>query len=244
MPLAHLRLPGLTKYVHAASLQEKLVKRLLAHKANPSIVFAPQPTVITAEFTPVYTTGRRDIGNVSASQEAHLRANGAAEFRSALRGGQTTYHGPGQLVAYPVLDLKRHQLSARCYVDLLEEAVIRTCARYDVHSFRTENPGVWTDADHKICALGVHLRRNVTSHGIGLNICTDMKWFERIVACGLEGKHSTSLHELGQRSTTVNEVAYGFVDELRRLLMIDEAITVTEADILGDHIAGSHLDSE
>ena len=230
MQLAHLRLPGLTKYQHAASLQDKLVQRLLAHKANPQKA-APSPTVITTEFTPVYTCGRREIGTVSPSQEAHLRANGAAEFHAALRGGQTTFHGPGQLIAYPVLDLKAHKLSARCYVDLLEECVISTCAQYSIKGFRTENPGVWTSQDNKICALGVHLRRNVSSHGIGLNISTDMAWFDRIVACGLEGKRATSFHKLGATSVNVNDAAYSFVEELRKQLGIGDVITIHEDDL-------------
>lgn len=231
MQLAHLRLPGLTRYLHAAKLQDKLVQTLLAHKANPQSNPAPQPTVITAEFHPVYTCGRREIGTVSPAQEAHLRADGAAEFYAALRGGQTTFHGPGQLVAYPVIDLKQHRLSARCYVDLLEETIIKTCARYGIRGFRTVNPGVWTSQDDKICALGVHLRRNVTSHGIGLNVSTDMRWFERIVACGLEGKHATSFHKLGVSEVAVDEIAHAFVDEFRKGLVIRETVTIHEDGI-------------
>ena len=201
MLLRHIHLPSLTTYTHASKLQDTLVKQFLAHKASPSTTQAPLPTVLTAQFHPVYTCGRREVGNVSAEQRKYLTEPtpwGQASFHEALRGGQTTFHGPGQLVAYPILDLKRHGLSARCYVHALESAVIKTCAAYGVETRRTENPGVWTaDGEKKICALGVHLRRNVSSHGIGLNVSAELGWFGRIVACGLEGKGTTSLLEQG-----------------------------------------------
>ncbi|KAK3700336.1 hypothetical protein LTR37_016040 [Vermiconidia calcicola] len=208
MKLRHLHLPGLTHYTHASRLQHQLVSKLLAYKAKSNYSSPPpRPTIITAEFHPVYTCGRREVGNVSQEQIDYLTEEvpdlGKAEFHEALRGGQTTFHGPGQLVAYPILDLKCHGLTPRSYVHLLESAVINTCDLLNVKTQRTENPGVWT-ADRpslfrsprtpqKICALGVHLRRNITSHGIGLNVDTEMRWFERIVACGLEGKMTTSL---------------------------------------------------
>lgn len=213
MLLRHLHLPGLTRYTHASQLQHTLASRLLAHKASPSTHPTNPPTVLTAQFHPVYTCGRREVGSVTASQKAHLTATGA-EFHEALRGGQTTFHGPGQLVAYPILDLKRHGLSARCYVHLLESVVMKTCARYGVETRRTENPGVWFDEDRKICAVGVHLRRNVSSHGIGLNVGTDLAWLDRIVACGMEDKRATSLEAVGVLGKSVEEVGRVFVEVL------------------------------
>ncbi|KAK5111920.1 hypothetical protein LTR62_004652 [Meristemomyces frigidus] len=196
MLLRHLRLPGVVPYEIASKIQDQLVGAFLAHKASPSTVPAPPPTVITAQFQPVYTCGRREVGTVTEAQKALLTSPtswGKASFHEALRGGQTTFHGPGQLIAYPILDLKRHGISPRCWVHMLEECVINTCAHYGVKAMRTENPGVWVSEQDKISALGVHLRRNITSHGIGLNVSTELKWFERIVACGLEGKSTTSL---------------------------------------------------
>jgi lipoate-protein ligase B len=129
-----------------------------------------------------------------------------AEVHETLRGGQITFHGPGQLVIYPILDLKAvHSsvwpkgLTARCYVNLLEETTIRTLSQVGIASQRTDNPGVWIDEDTKIAALGVHLRRNVTSYGVGLNVNTDLRWFDRIVACGLEGKRTTSMMAESER---------------------------------------------
>ncbi|KAF7187599.1 putative octanoyltransferase [Pseudocercospora fuligena] len=236
MILRHLHLPGIVPYNHASKLQDILVKNLLAHKANPQTIHAPDPTIITAQFHPVYTCGRREVGTVSPSQKQYLEQAtpyGKAEFIESLRGGQTTFHGPGQLIAYPILDLKRHNLTPRSYVCLLEKSVIATCAHYGVKAMGTENPGVWTDEDHKICALGVHLRRNVTSHGIGFNVDTELGWFERIVGCGLEGKKATSLREQGVKDEVdVESVAGVFVRKMwERLEGVDASIRVPEQSV-------------
>jgi len=213
MRLAHLHLPGLAPYAVASEVQQRIVAAFLAFKAD-STKTCPPPTVITAEFKPVYTCGRREAGSLNAAQEAHLRRNGTADFYYTSRGGQTTFHGPGQLVAYPILDLKQHALSPRCHINLLEEVVIQTCGKYGIKGFRTGNPGVWTSQDRKICAVGVHLRRNISSHGIGLNVSTDLDWFRRIVACGLEDKTATSLAELGVKDVSVADVAKTYVELL------------------------------
>ena len=237
MLLRHLHFPGLTHYTYASKIQDKLVKNLLAYKANRSTTPPPDPTIITAEFHPVYTCGRREVGTVTQDQKDYLTAQtplGRAEFHEALRGGQTTFHGPGQLVAYPILDLKRHALSARCYVHLLESCVMRTCSRYGISTVRTENPGVWTDEQHKICALGVHLRRNVSSHGIGLNVSTDVRWFERVVACGLEGKDTTSFALQGVEGVSVQDMGGAFVAEMVEALEGVDGVQVVDGAVDGD----------
>src|SRR2546421_4932948 len=110
MRLLHLRVPGISPYSHAAALQDHIVKQFLSFKATASSNEPPpEPTVITAQFHPVYTCGRREIGSISTDQQEFLRADGRADFVEALRGGQTTFHGPGQLIAYPIIDLKRHK---------------------------------------------------------------------------------------------------------------------------------------
>lgn len=213
MKLRHLHLPGIVSYKQAAIVQDRLVAQFLAHKADPTATPIPGPTVITAQFNPVYTCGRREIGTISQDQQDYLRAEGTADFYEALRGGQTTFHGPGQLVAYPVIDLRHHALTPRSYVCLLEKTVVKTCAIYGIKAMTTDNPGVWTSPDSKICALGVHLRRNITSHGIGLNVNTDLSWFGRIVACGLEGKRTTSLKDQGISGLSVEQVGQVFVEQ-------------------------------
>ena len=220
----HLHRPPITPFARAQNLQSAVVSQFLAHKAAvssatpPSPRPAPLPTLLTFTPTPVYTTGRRELGALSPSQIASLQeplwdpphdrdpALSVAEVHETPRGGQITFHGPGQLVIYPVLDLKALRgpvwprgLTARCYVNLLEETTIRTLSRFRVRGRRTDHPGVWVDEDTKIAALGVHLRRNVTAYGVGLNVSTDLRWFDRIVACGLEGKRTTSMKVQAER---------------------------------------------
>jgi len=228
-PLHHIHFPTVIPYRTAALLQESLVSRFLASKP-PSQNAAPPPHIITAEFRPVYTCGRREVGNVSEQQQQYLRANGKAEFVEALRGGQTTFHGPGQLVAYPIIDLRAHKLTPRDYVCLLEKSLIATCARFGIKAMTTEHTGVWTSPNDKIAAIGVHMRRNITSHGIGLNVNTDLWWFNRIVACGLEGKKTTSFTNEGERGRTVEEVGKIFVGEVAERLAGVEGVVEKELE--------------
>lgn len=187
--------------------------------------FPPPATLLTFQFSPTYTLGRREKGTLTADLESQLSNNGKAQVIQTFRGGQTTFHGPGQLVAYPIIDLRAFRTSnssngtsdlsdsknaglpVRCYVELLERTVIKTLANaYGLDGAQTtENTGVWMDPDHKICAMGIHVRRHVTSHGIGLNVKTDTQWFDRIVACGLPDKSTTSIEkELEKRKKESN----------------------------------------
>ncbi|KAF1809855.1 lipoyltransferase [Eremomyces bilateralis CBS 781.70] len=233
MRLAHIHLAGLTRYTCAAELQTRLLDRFHAHKADPSKYPLPDATILTAEFHPVYTCGRREIGKVRPEQMEYLKAGGKAEFREASRGGQTTFHGPGQLVAYPILDLKSHGkgTSPRDYVCKLEGVIIKTCRNFGIETERTEHTGVWTKGhsrtegtvgQKKIAALGVHMRRNITSHGIGLNVNTDLWWFRRIVACGLDGRLTTSFATEGVEHITVSEAAEVFVRQMAETLDVKD----------------------
>ena len=135
---------------------------------------------------------------LSSKQKAYLRADGKAEFHEALRGGQTTFHGPGQVTAYLILSLQEHKLNTRTHVRLLEDSVIATCANYWLEARTTENPGVWIGSsldERKLASVGVHLRRHIASHGVGLNVAVKLWWFDRIVACGLPEKKATSINK-------------------------------------------------
>jgi lipoate-protein ligase B len=195
-PLHHIPLGHIP--FHAGSHLQSLLQRAhlasKTHSTNNGIsVLAP--TLLTAEFEPVYTLGRREAGLPPPPQ---LSAGGHATVARTLRGGQTTYHGPGQVTAYLVTDLRAHGIGPRCYIRRLEEAVIATVARYGVLGVTTEDPGVWVSGSRrKVCALGVQMRRNVTSFGLGLNVHWDPLswWFERIVPCGLQGKTATAISE-------------------------------------------------
>ena len=237
MLLRHLHIQGLTRYTHTSNLQSILVRNHLDYKASPLSLRSskpiPSPTLLTFQTYPTYTCGRREINTITEEQKDYLRCNGAAEFHTALRGGQTTFHGPGQLTAYLILDLLSHGLKPSTYVGFLEDSVIETCAQYDVKAFTTENPGVWTTEEDKIASVGVHLRRNITSHGVGLNIGTELKWFDRIVACGLVGKRTTSLEKEGVTGLKVEDVANLLAEIMgRRLKDVEDVVQIEESDIL------------
>ena len=202
MLLRHLHLPS-TSYAHATRLQTLLAHQHLHHKslapALRATVPAPRPALLTFEAHPTYTLGRREIRTTPPAQLAYLRWHGRAAVHFARRGGQTTFHGPGQVTAFLVLALDAHGLRPAAHVRLLEDAALGTCAAYGVRGVRTVHPGVWVEG-RKLAAVGVHLRRNVSLFGLGLNVDTDLKWFERIVACGLEGVETTTLWRERERA--------------------------------------------
>lgn len=163
-------------------------------------------TVILLEHPPVFTAGRRAKPEELLWEEAAVQARGGL-VRRIDRGGSFTFHGPGQLVGYPIIELGARPDAAR-YLRRLEEAVIRTCAELgaSVHRRDDVQTGVWA-GDEKVCAIGVRLlRTRVTLHGFALNCDTDITWFDGIVACGLPEHGVTSLSRLLGRDVTVDEV--------------------------------------
>lgn len=168
--------------------------------------------IILCEHPHVYTLGRSGKENNMLLREEQLKAVGAT-FYHIDRGGDITYHGPGQLVCYPILNLEEFGLGLKEYVHLLEEAVIRVCASYGIEAGRLEQAtGVWLEGDtpraRKICAIGVRSSHYVTMHGLALNVNTDLRYFSYIHPCGFIDKGVTSLQkELGQ------EVPMGEVKE-------------------------------
>jgi lipoyl(octanoyl) transferase len=174
--------------------------------------------LLLLEHTPVITLGRNaKAKNILASSEL-LSQRGVEVFESD-RGGDVTFHGPGQLVAYPIFDLRgfpvdgtRKTLGAVEYVRRLEEILIRTCADFGVAAKRIPGlTGVWTDRDTgegKIAAIGVHISRGVTSHGFALNVNTDLSYFDLIIPCGIEAKPVTSLEKELGKQVALQEVAH------------------------------------
>lgn len=225
MILRHIHLSGPTKYSHAVALQSEIVIKTLDYRAQQKhthdaheLCQPPNPTLITFQTFPTYTCGRREIGKLSPSQRAYLENNGTAEYHEALRGGQTTFHGPGQMTAFLISSLRDHQLKPRNYVHLLEAMTIDTCLHYKVDVFTTENPGVWQTSDDKIASIGVRLQSGVSSYGVGLNVSVDLSWFDRIVACGLVGKRATSLEKAGNPGLLVEDVAPRFAEFVAKRL--------------------------
>ena len=139
------------------------------------------------------------------------------------RGGDITFHGPGQVVCYPILNLEDFSLSLRNYIYVLEEAVIRTCAVYGIKAIRLENAtGVWLDAyklqARKICAIGVHASHFVTMHGLALNVNTDLRYFSYINPCGFVDKGVTSMQKELGREIDIEDVKSHLWQELLQLL--------------------------
>ncbi|MEX0787150.1 MAG: lipoyl(octanoyl) transferase LipB [Dehalococcoidia bacterium] len=151
-----------------------------------------QPRLLLLEHPPAYTFGARGRSEHLLVSEGALARLGAQVYRTD-RGGDVTFHGPGQLVAYPIVDLRRWDQGPRWYVRSLEQVLIRTLAAFGITGYRVEaRPGVWTDSG-KIAAIGVHVSRGITSHGFALNVDPDLDYFSHIVPCGLAGVTVTSM---------------------------------------------------
>ena len=153
--------------------------------------------LLLLEHLPVYTIGRGgDAANMLATPE-RLREIGAELIRID-RGGDITFHGPGQLVAYPIVEL-HDPLDLRRYVRILEAAIIDTAAAFGVEAARLEgHPGIWVSGERKLAAIGVRVKRGVTTHGLALNVNTALRWFDEMIPCGIPGKGVTSLtREIG-----------------------------------------------
>ena len=193
---AYLMSLGLVPYGEAFALQRSLAGAV-AQGAIPE-------TVIFLEHPPVVTVGRR-----TETGELHIPEDAEVEIAETDRGGKSTFHGPGQLVCYPILDLTKHGKDVKLYVRNLEEALIRTLAAFELGGERSEGlTGVWmTRPPRKIASIGVHVSRWVTTHGYALNVDLDPAPFTKwITACGLEDAAFTTMaRELG-RPITVEEV--------------------------------------
>jgi lipoyl(octanoyl) transferase len=202
---------GTIEYGKAWDLQESLLSDNLAIKSKfrveyPEILPKDIPTMqylLFCEHPPVYTLGKSgNINNVLLSPEA-LEKKGIA-FYHTNRGGDITFHGPGQIVGYPMLDLEKYYTDIGKYLRNLEQVIINVLASFDIIADRSKGEtGVWLDPENpfkarKICAIGVRCSRWITMHGFAFNINTDLDYFGGIVPCGIQNKQVTSLQkELG-----------------------------------------------
>ncbi len=186
-------------YDEGLRLQEELADAL---RADP----AADDTLVLLEHAPVYTLGRSARREHLLLTEAECRRRGI-EVRPSARGGDVTYHGPGQLVGYPVLRLGTDPRTVVPYVTALEEVLIRTVAAYGVEGRRDRrNRGLWAGSD-KLAAIGVRISRGVSTHGFALNVSTDLEAYRGIVPCGLHEAGVTSLRRLlGSAAPAMGEV--------------------------------------
>ena len=202
---------GRLEYSQAWELQRTLFDRLLRSKeaGEPG-----EQTLLLVEHPHVYTLGKSGHESNLLVNEDFLRSIGATYFHTD-RGGDITYHGLGQLVGYPILDLEQEGLSLRDYIWHLEESIIRTVAEYGISADRLDGAtGVWIDPlgarARKICAIGVKASRYVTMHGFALNVTTDLRYFSYINPCGFTDKGVTSIERETGLKPTLEEVARRF----------------------------------
>tara|TARA_B100001173_G_scaffold303547_1_gene306443 strand:+ start:372 stop:1085 length:714 start_codon:yes stop_codon:yes gene_type:complete len=205
---------GLKDYKETWGLQEEIFKKTLAIKVRNRRENAGLSTpnhFLFVSHAHVYTLGKSgDLSNLLLNEE-QLKTKGA-NFYKINRGGDITYHGPGQIVGYPILDLENFFTDIHKYLRLLEETIILTLADYGLEASRSQGEtGVWLDVGtpfaRKICALGVRASRWVTMHGFALNVNTDLGYFDHIIPCGIRGKSVTSLRvELKKDQVDENEV--------------------------------------
>jgi lipoyl(octanoyl) transferase len=192
---------GLISYTDAYAIQQRLVA---ARKAG-----AIDDVLLFCEHSHVITLGRNaSRANLLASEHVLRQKN--VELHSTNRGGDITYHGPGQIVGYPILNLDKIKRDVGWYVRTLEEAMIRAASDFGVVAYRVPGKtGIWvqaTPAEEKLAAIGVHISRWVTSHGFAFNVSTDLRYFDLIVPCGIADRKATSLEKLLERSVSLNEV--------------------------------------
>ncbi|MBN4085222.1 lipoyl(octanoyl) transferase LipB [Flavobacteriaceae bacterium AH-315-B10] len=205
---------GIKDYKQTWEYQEALFKSVIdikiKNRREETNILTPN-YFLFVEHPHVYTLGKSgDMSNLLLN-ERQLTEKGAS-FYKTNRGGDITYHGPGQIVGYPILDLDNFFTDIHKYLRLLEEMIILTLAEYDLKAERSKGEtGVWLDVDtpfaRKICALGVRSSRWVTMHGFALNVNTNLDYFDNIVPCGIRGKAVTSLNvELGKKKVDEAEV--------------------------------------
>lgn len=197
---------GLMDYEPALALQEQLMADIISQKLHnrdhPATAVPTENYFLFVEHPHVYTLGKSgDEHNMLADEQFLKKIN--AKFLKTSRGGDITYHGFGQIIGYPVLDLDNFKTDIHLYMRNLEEVIIRTLADFGLKGERsTGETGVWLDVglpyQRKICAMGVKTSKWVTMHGFALNVNTDLKYFEYIIPCGIRGKAVTSMQrELG-----------------------------------------------
>ena len=198
---------GKIGYSDAINIQERLVGERLLGSIGDRILLLEHPSVITQ--------GKRDCLEDFLSSEEEIRAAGI-EIVRVDRGGRLTYHGPGQLVAYFIFDVTSYG-GIKQFVRLIEDVLIGVCADAAIEAGRDpEHPGVWVGRD-KIAAIGLHVRKGISSHGIALNVCCDLDSFKHIVPCGIQAGGVTSMIECGA-DTDMQSVECSFINNVEKVL--------------------------
>jgi len=209
---------GLTEYNEAWTKQEALFNATIEKKTLGLIT---ENYLIFCEHPHVYTLGKSGDEHNLLLNYIQLQAKDAV-FVKTNRGGDITYHGPGQVVGYPIFDLANFNLGLKQYIHLVEESIINTLLQYNISSFRLEGAtGVWLDVGNpscrKICAIGVRSSRYVTMHGFALNVNTDLAYFDHINPCGFIDKGVTSMEKELGRTVNMEELKLQLITEIEKL---------------------------
>ena len=219
---------GLISFTDAYALQQRIAAARKANAIDDALLFCEHPHVIT-----LGRNGKRE--NLLASDHVLRQKN--VEFHATNRGGDITYHGPGQIVGYPLLNLSRIKQDVHWYVRTLEEAMIRASAEFGIAAYRVPGKtGIWVQApptEEKLAAIGVHISRWVTSHGFAYNVSTDLRYFDLIVPCGINDRKATSLEKLLSRAVSLAEVKPRLVHHFAELFGL-EAQPVSRDKFLAD----------
>ncbi len=196
---------GLVPYAETLDLQRSLVEARKANRVPDTLLLLQHPHVVTVGVR------KGGAGNIVATPE-RLAALGVEVFETG-RGGDVTYHGPGQIVGYPILDLRPDRQDVHRYVRDLEEVMIRVCGTLGIRANRVSGlSGAWVNGD-KIGAIGVRISRWVTSHGFAFNVSTDLTYFQLIVPCGICDRGVTSVEALAGRAHDLADIENRFVDQ-------------------------------
>jgi lipoate-protein ligase B len=213
--------PGVVAYDDALVMQHRCADQVRADRAE---------SLILLEHPPTYTFGVRGKREHLLTSADHLRARGADVIQTD-RGGDVTFHGPGQIVGYPILDIRARGIGPATYVCTLEKAIIATLAIFGIDAERIDGrPGVWT-GNGKVAAIGVRVSRGVTTHGFALNVNTDLSWFQHIVPCGLPDITVTSMQQIAGREFVMRDVEDAVVTSLATLF--DSEIMQAEEAVVG-----------
>lgn len=202
---------GIKDYKETWDFQEQMFQQVLEAKVNRQKTVGQIPGyLIFVEHPHVYTLGKSGAESNLLIQENFLKSIGASYYK-INRGGDITYHGPGQVVGYPILDLEQLKLGVKEYVHCLEDVIIQTLKDYGISSSRMDGAtGVWLDSNtnraRKICAIGVRISRYVTMHGFAFNVNTDLGYFNYINPCGFQDKGVTSLQKELNRPVDFTEI--------------------------------------
>ena len=230
---------GKIDYQDAWNLQERLLEKTVAQKiANrkEKDQVATNNFLLFCEHPHVYTLGKSGVVENLLINEIELQSIDA-QFVKINRGGDITYHGPGQLVVYPILDLENFFTDIHRYLRLLEESVILTLDEFDIKADRYQGlTGVWIDVNssnpRKICAMGVRTSRWVTMHGLALNVNTDLSYFGHIVPCGISDKSVTSIQHEMSKQMSMTEVKKVLRNKLKEVFAMQTLSYRTDLTLL------------